>query len=355
MSPRRIGRLGGALAALAAALVAGTAAPAAADPARPTDYESRIDAITPEVDTISVRIIGGDAFIELTADPGTEVTVLGYEGEPYLQFLEDGTVQENTRSAATYLNESRYARPEEVDVPTDISPEDDPVWRTVASGGTYAWHDHRVHWMSPDSPPDAEPGDVFQTQDVDLVVDGEPVAITVSVVLAEPISPLPWLGLGLAAAAGLSALGWKRRTLPVATVSAVVASVFAVVAGQAELAEVPAGAGGTPLVVIVPAIGLVAAGLAGLLLWRSKRGLAGVSLLASAACLGGWGVLRIMVLFKPVLPTTLPPNVDRAATALAIGMAAAVAVLVFHSGAVSPAPLEDEDEPVGAPAGEPAT
>jgi hypothetical protein len=230
---RRIGLLAGALVALVTALVAGTASPAAADPARPTDYESRIDAITPDVDTISARIVGGDAFIELTADPGTEVTVLGYDGEPYLQFLDDGTVQENTRSAATYLNDSRYGRPEEVDVPADISPEDEPVWRTVATGGTYAWHDHRVHWMSPDRPPDVEPGDIIQTQDVDLVVDGEPVAITVSVLLAEPISPLPWLALVLVAAVGISALGWKRGALPVAAVSAAVAAVLAIVAGQA--------------------------------------------------------------------------------------------------------------------------
>jgi hypothetical protein len=355
VNARRIGRLVGALAAIAATLVGASASPAAADPARPSDYESRIDAITPEVDAISVRIIGGDAFIELTAEPGTEVTVLGYEGEPYLQFLPDGTVQENTRSAATYLNESRYARPDEVDVPTDISPEDEPVWRTVATGGTYAWHDHRVHWMSPDQPPGVEPGDIIQTQDVELIVDGEPVAITVSVILAEPVSPLPWLALALLAAVGLSALGWRRGALVVATAAAALAAVLAVVAGQAELSEVPAGAGGTPLVVIVPAIGLATAGLAGLLLWRGARGIAGVSLLASAACLGGWGLLRITVLFKPVLPTGLSPGVDRAATALAIGVAAAVAVLVFHSGAVTPAPIADEDEPVGAPAGEPAT
>lgn len=349
MNPRRIGLLAGALVALATFLVAGTAAPAAADPARPTDYESRIDAIAPETDAVSVRIIGGDAFIELTADPGTEVTVLGYSGEPYLQFLADGTVQENQRSEATYLNETRYGRPGEVDVPEGLEPTDEPVWQTVATGGTYAWHDHRVHWMSPDRPEGVEPGDVIQTQDVDLLVDGEPVAITVSVVLAEPVSPLPWIGLLLVAAVGISALGWKRGALPVAAVASAVAAVLAVVAGQAELSEVPAGAGGTPLVVVVPAIGLLAAAIAGLLLWRGKRGLAGVSLLASAACLAGWGLLRIMVLFKPVLPTSLPPNVDRAATALAIGVAAAVAVLVFHSGAVSPAPLEDE-EPIPEPA-----
>ena len=345
MNRRRIGLLAGALVALVTALVPGRRRRRRPIRREPTDYESRIDAITPDVDTISVRIVGGDAFIELTVDPGTTVDRRRLRRRALPAVPRRRHRAGEHASEATYLNESRYGRPEEVDVPADLPPDDEPDWRTVANDGNYAWHDHRVHWMSPDRPPDVEPGDIIQTQDVDLVVDGEPVAITVSVILAEPISPLPWLGLVLVAAVGISALGWKRGALPVAAVSAAAAAVLAVVAGQAELAEVPAGAGGTPLVVIVPAIALVTAGVAGFLLWRGARGLAGVSLLASAACLGGWGVLRITVLFKPVLPTTLPFAVDRAATALAVGVAAAVAVLVFHSGAVAPAPLEDEVEP----------
>lgn len=343
MEPRRIGPLVGALVALSALVVLGAASPAAADPPRPTDYQSRIDAVTPEVDGIDVRIIGGDSFLELTADPGVEVVVLGYEGEPYLQFLADGTVQENQRSAATYLNESRYGRPGEVEVPTDLSPDDEPEWRTVATGGTFAWHDHRVHWMSPEKPPGFEAGDVIQTQDVDLLVDGEPVAVTVSVLLADPISPLPWIALVVVSAAVIALAGWQRGSLAVSVGAALVAGTLAVVAGRAELAEAPAGAGGSPLVVVVPGIALVAAVAAAVLLWRGARSLAGVSLLASAACLGGWALLRLLVLFKPVLPTTLPDGVDRAATALAIGVAGAVAVLVFHSGAVAAAPLTDDD------------
>ena len=54
-------------------------------------------------------------------------------------------------------------------------------------------------------------------------------------------------------------------------------------------------------------------------------------------------MLRLLVLFKPVLPTSLPDGVDRAATALAIGVAVAVAALVLHSGAVAAAPLTDDD------------
>jgi len=334
---------------LLGSVVAGLAvSPAGADPARPTEYRSTIDAIEPDVDGIEAEIIGGDAFINLTVTAGHTAVVEGYEGEPYLQFLDDGTVQENRLSPATYLNESRYGRAGEVNMPQDVAEgrtdDDPPEWRTVATNGSYAWHDHRVHWMSPDRPQGVEPGDVIQTQDVLLTVDDEPVAITVSVTLAEPISPLPWLALALVLLAVAVAAGW-RRSLPVAAGGAVVASVLAVVAGQGELSSVPAGAGGSALVVIVPAIGLVAALAAGLLLWRGVRGLAGVTLLASAAALGGWALLRLTVLFKPVLPSDLPPSFDRAATAVAIGIAGAVAVLTFHSGAVAPPPLTDDVAP----------
>jgi hypothetical protein len=328
------------VAALATLAVVVTASPAGADPARPTDYRSRIDAIEPEVDGIRAEIIGGDAFIELTVDPGHEVVVLGYDEEPYLQFLADGTVQENQRSEATYLNADRYG---DAEVPDGLSPADEPEWRTVATNGRHAWHDHRVHWMSPDKPPGFSPGDVLQTQDVLLTVDGEPVAITVSVLLEDSVSPLPWLGLGAVVLGVLAAVGWRRRSLPVASAAAVVASAIAIVAGEGERSAVPAGAGGSGLVVVVPAIALVAALAAAVLLWRGVRGLAGVALLGSAAALGGWALLRLAVLFKPVLPTDLPAGFDRTATAVAIGVAAAVALLTFHSGAVAPAPITDDD------------
>ena len=40
--------------------------------------------------------------------PGVEVDVMGYQNEPYLRFAADGTVYENQRSPATYINGSRY-------------------------------------------------------------------------------------------------------------------------------------------------------------------------------------------------------------------------------------------------------
>jgi hypothetical protein len=330
-----------------AALLLG-AAPAAADPARPTDYRSTIDSVTPEVEALDLSIVGGDSFLRAEVEPGHTLLILGYEGEPYVQILEDGTVQENLRSQATYLNEDRYA---EVDraVLDGLSPDDEPEWETVDDDGEYAWHDHRIHWMSPTRPEGVGPGDVVQTQDVPMELDGNEVVATVTVRLEHPQSVLPWVGGGLAVVAGLLALGWRRGlgALPIAAGGVLVASVLAVVAGRGELAATPAGTGGSALVVIVPAVGLVASALAGaLLLRRSQAGsgsTAAIAVLAAAAALAGWALLRLSVLWKPVLPTDLPANLDRAATALAVAVAAGAAALTIRSGAVTPAPLTDDD------------
>jgi hypothetical protein len=74
---------------------------APADAAAPTDYRSTIIAVTPPTESIDVEVVGGDAFLQLTADPGAAVQVLGYRGEPYLRFRADGVVLENQRSPTT--------------------------------------------------------------------------------------------------------------------------------------------------------------------------------------------------------------------------------------------------------------
>ena len=102
--------------------------------------------ITPPTATVEVEVIGGDSFVQLTATPGTEVLVEGYQQEPYLRFRTDGVVEENQRAPTTYLNASRFGGG---DVPAGADPALPPDWKQVATGGTFAWHDHRAHWMDP--------------------------------------------------------------------------------------------------------------------------------------------------------------------------------------------------------------
>ena len=326
----------GAAAAVVASVVLvalARAQPAAADPPVPTEYRSTVHAIEPAAHGVRAEVVGGDAFLELKVDRGTEVVVTGYQGEPYLRFGPDGTVQRNRRSPATYVNNSRTAA---VEVPGSADPEADPDWETVAGGGAYSWHDHRIHWMGSDRPAGAEPGEWTRSWTVDIVVDGTPTRINGTLALVSGVNPLPWVVLALAAAAAVAIAG-RRRPLTVAPVAALVAAVLASGVGWAQRADAPAGSGVSPLVVAVPLAGLVAAALALTAGRRLGRRAVVALTLAAAAAVAGWGVLRLEVLSKPVLPTVLDPWVDRAGTTLALALALASAgLVVWGSGLVLP-------------------
>lgn len=321
------GRRGAVLAATVAVGLLAVARPAGADPPRPTDYRSTVTGLTPPVAGVDAEVVGGDAFLELRVDAGTEVTVAGYEGEPYLRFRRDGTVERNARSQATYLNEDRQG---DVDVPARADSEARPAWDQVASGGSYAWHDHRIHWMAGTRPPGLEPGDLVQRWAVPITVDGAPAEVRGRLVLAEDVDPLPWFALALVAA--VAALVIARRHPVVATsAAATVAAAAALAAGWGQYSVAPAGSGADPLLVAVPLAGLLAGGLALVLRRRTAGPVAG---LAAAAAVVGWGLLRVEVLWTPVLPTVLAADLDRALTATALGLAVAAAAGMVWSGAV---------------------
>lgn len=326
---------------MALATLALTASPAAADPPGPTDYRSEIEDIAPEVDGITASIVGGDGFLMLEVDEGTTVEVPGYAGEPYLRFGADGVVEENQASAATYLNESRTR----TDTDRSYDPDAEPEWEQVATDGRWAWHDHRIHYMGQGVPAAArtETGQVWT---VPMVVDGEDVTISGAYRLLDAPSPIPWI-VGAVVLAVVVALGLGRLlpALPAAGATVLVAGVGGVVAGMAQRGESPPGAPTSPLVVILPAIAVVAGMI---VVIQRGRVLRAVSALAGAAALGGWALVRIEVLWKAILPTSLPAATDRLLTAVALGAAAGAAALVVRSGALAP-DLSALDEPDATP------
>lgn len=338
--PRRRWRL--AVAGLAAlATLALTASPAAADPPGPTDYRSAVDEIVPDVDGIAVSVVGGDGFLLLEVDEGTTVEVPGYAGEPYLRFREDGVVEENQASAATYLNQSRTR----TEADRDYDPDADPEWQQVATDGRWAWHDHRIHYMG-QGVPEAARTERGQSWTVPLVVDGEDVTVTGDYRLLDAPTPLPWIALAVVLAL-LVALGSVRllSALPAAGATVLLAGIGGVVAGMAQRGESPPGAPTSPLVVILPAIAVVG-GI--IVVIQRGRVLRAVAALAGAAALGGWALVRIQVLWKAVLPTSLSATTDRLLTAVALGAAAGAAALVVRSGALAP-DLSALDDPEPTP------
>jgi hypothetical protein len=134
--------------AVALAALCAFASPALAHKGNP-NYSSEVRTIEPSVDGLEAEILSNDDRIELRNNSDSVVIVEGYRNEPYLRFLPDGTVQENRRSPAAYLNEDRFAQ---VDVPASARPNAPPVWKRVGRNGRYDWHDHRIHWMSKTPP-----------------------------------------------------------------------------------------------------------------------------------------------------------------------------------------------------------
>jgi hypothetical protein len=317
-------------------LVVLTAGPAAADPAGPSDFRSTVTRITPAAPGVHAEIRGGDTFLEVRVDRGHDVVVEDYVGDPYLHFLEDGTVQRNRNSQATYLNNSRKGK---VPIPPNATRGATPEWETVAHGGTYAWHDHRVHWMSEASPPVSRGSRVTGAYDpwkVPLVADGTAVEVQGTLTYEEATTPIPWLGL-VVVAGGLLAWFGRKRAVVAGAGALAAASVLAVVVGRADFATTPGG--GNPLLWMLPAVALLAGAIA---LVPRLRGAAVVGTLASVACLSAWVLLRFDVLTKPVLPTTLPYWLDRATTSAALGLCVAAAYLAVTSGQLRLPELPDD-------------
>jgi len=354
----RILRRGAAALLVLVAVLAGGAGVAAADPAVPTDFESVIDATTPALpDGVSVRVVGGDSFLELHADGHTVVVPdygTGPDRAPYLRFDPDGTVSRNERSAAAQVNDDRYGA-------GATAPGGEPDWRVVSRDGRYAWHDHRIHWMSPSRPPlvdgtrqvDLGHEDGSGAWEVDLLVDGTPTVVRGRLFLHPAPSPVPWYALAAAAAAALGAAAVlvDRRGRPVPWTAlagaATLAATLATAAGWAQWRAIPADAGGTPVTAAVPAAGLLAAlGAVAATARRGRLAPARLPLLAAAvAALGGWAIWRRDVLRRAILPTSTP-GLDRVATALALGVAVALAaVLVWRPPGARPRRRPSPDGP----------
>ena len=113
-------------------------------------YRSYITSITPNVPGLSVEVLEFADRLLLTNHTGQTVTVYGYSGEPYARVLPDGATEQNVRSPAVYLNTNFYAN---VTVPPSANASAPPKWVVVDRTGQFEWHDHRIHWMSPVTPP----------------------------------------------------------------------------------------------------------------------------------------------------------------------------------------------------------
>jgi hypothetical protein len=274
--------------------------PARADAPGPTEYSTEVTAIEPISGGFEMDVIGGDSFVRLAVERGTTIEVIGYQGEPYLRFQPDGAVEINRTAPSTYTSEDRFGI---VEIPATAFVGAVPKWEVVASDGVYAWHDHRAHWMNPQSPPGAEPGDQILEGVIPLVVDASEVDVTVISVWEQPASRIPLVVGALVGGAGL-AFAWNRPSIGL-----IGASLVALVLGSVAFLSVPLETAPPWLLWVLPlsSLGVLALG-------RNWLLPASVQLLAAAIMLG-WVGFRREWLTAAILPTVTPVALDQALTA----------------------------------------
>ena len=315
----------------------GTPSLAHADAAGPTDYLTEIVDVSPATPVIELAVVGGDAFIELTVAPGHEVVVLGYlpDREPYLRFGSDGTVEQNLRSYATYYNEDRYGTD---DIPEIVDNSAEPEWEQVAHDGTYAWHDHRAHWMSDQPPVGLDPGESLPLDEIVLVVDGVETTVTVEITLQESASPVPAVvGALLGVVLGLAGLVSGRAS---STLVAVVLSIAALVVGLAQYTSLPASTGPEIGWWLFPTVALVCSAAVIVIYRRSILVESGLLALAAVQLLF-WAWPRRDHATAAYLPTSLPADVDRVVSTMVL--VGSVFVLIAAGRAIVDASTPDDD------------
>lgn len=320
LRPALIGALLSSLVAVAVPSVA------FADPAGPTDYLSEIRSVDPVTPSIEVDVLGGDSFVQLRVDDGTEVVVFGYQSEEYLWFRADGTVLENRNAPSTYTNDDRFggAVP-----PPNATADAEPDWEEVASGGRYSWHDHRAHWMQTIRPAGKQVGDQIVEGVIPLVVDGADVDVTVISTWKPEPSPVPAV---FGAAAGLALVGavlWAWRSGRRWTLFPAPLAVLALVVGGIQYLSLPSETGPRLVWWALPTIALVAALVQVAADALSRTFLARAAMLVAGVQLVVWGVIKSDGLSAALIPTDAPDWLDRFATAAAVSGGVALAALAL--------------------------
>jgi hypothetical protein len=190
-----------------------------------SNYRTSVRGIEPAIPGVSVRVVDGGNQLELTNRGSQEVTLLGYENEPYLRVGPSG-VFENEHSPSTFSNRSTTAPKQ---IPAEFSADAQPDWRRVSSQPVAVFHDHRAHWSGAD--PAAVQRDRGKRQvvtpnwQVPIKVGDKTSILSGSIEWVPGPSPWPWAAVAVALAALvllISRSGWQARALAGVTALAVV-------------------------------------------------------------------------------------------------------------------------------------
>jgi len=117
----------------------------------PSKTKASVKSIVPKTDFFKAESIeNGDRF-KVTRTSNEDVIVLGVDDEPYILINERGTFI-NSKSATGLINKSATSDYSKTVSKSDfektsIDPNQIPEWERTNSSQSYAWHDHRTHYM----------------------------------------------------------------------------------------------------------------------------------------------------------------------------------------------------------------
>ena len=313
-----------ALGLLASMALAGPASAHVGGGAAGSDFDGRVTSVTPDLPGVTVRVLQFGDDVELINSSGTEVTVPGYEDEPYLRIGPDG-VWRNARSPATYINLDRYGR---VTLPGTADPRAEPEWVRLSTEPHYVWHDHRTHWMTQGLLPPvvaADPGrshTVFEWS-IPLRYGDSPAAVTGVLTWSPP--PSPWLVWPLYAALALMAvaagfLARSSRPLGILMLVGGAAALWHAVATPGPPVSVGSHAGAIVAALLPAGTALLVAAL-GFRASRRRRG----AMSGLLAVVLGWlllvqGLPDVDVLWSAHVLTSGPQLVGRLAVAVLVAL-----------------------------------
>jgi hypothetical protein len=164
---------------------------ASADPAQPGNTESIVESVEPSTDSVHIDIVGGDAFVRLRVERDHTVELPGYYDESYVRVADDGTVSVNEASDTFRISKSRYGAGTTIDDGASASA--DESWVVASTNGTYLWHDHRVHWMSPTAPQAIDDRGLVQQWTIPMMIDGRATIVSGSLYLRDAPGSWWWL------------------------------------------------------------------------------------------------------------------------------------------------------------------
>jgi hypothetical protein len=278
------------------------------------DYRLALDQSVRALRGVHVRVLDGDRDLQVRADRGVRLLVLGALREPLLKIDSSGVWVNASSPTATgdrLVSSSKRG------------------WVHVNGGRTVVWHDHR---LAP--PPASAPGPAGRFT-VPVAVNGRPASISGTFFRVARPAVWPWLLATLGLVTGIALAVRRRATRGALTVGLGLTSGLAALLVVTTFAVRDSPTGGVAWLQLVASVA-VAAVLGVLLLrlrGRSRVHAAGVVGAVAAAV----SLSSLSVFWHGVVISLLPGTAARLLCVLAVAGGVSAAVLSF---------LPDFDEPV---------